>query len=66
MDEVDTFGITLPVPTWQKLLALAGKNDRAPSDYLRQLINREAMHLASGESRPDQTTSEGGFMPCAG
>lgn len=44
-DEFDTFGITLPVQTWQKLLKLANCSDRAPSDYIRQLINREAQQF---------------------
>lgn len=42
MDEVDTFGITLPVPIWRKLFELSGKADRTPSDYLRTLLQREA------------------------
>ncbi len=42
MDEFDTFGITLSVRDWRALLALAQRVDRAPSDYLRLLIRREA------------------------
>ena len=42
MNEIDTFGITLPVSIWSALFALSKHADRAPSDYLRLLISREA------------------------
>lgn len=46
--DLDTFGICLPVKTWQRLFALAIRADRTPSDYLRILIQREAE-----ETKPD-------------
>lgn len=56
--EFDTFGITLPVKTWKSLMALAGKFDRAPSDYLRTLIHREAVRELTFTSDA-QPTPEG-------
>ena len=35
---VETFGITLPVSTWQDLFTLSFRADRSPSDLLRVMI----------------------------
>lgn len=42
MSDIETFGITLPVGTWQELFRLSRLMDRSPSDYLRTLIQLEA------------------------
>ncbi len=42
VSEFDTFGITLLVCDWRTLLDLSQQADRAPSDYLRLLLRREA------------------------
>jgi hypothetical protein len=68
MSEIETFGVTLPVRTWQELFALSELTDRQPSDYLRILIQEQAAKLLTpgkptprpeGERSPALSVREG-------
>ena len=54
---VETFGITLPVSTWQDLFALAFRADRSPSDLLRVMIAERAKQefLIKSEPQTEKT-----------
>jgi len=57
MSEVETFGVTLPLSTWQDLIALSFHADRSPSDLLRVMIaeraKQEMQHKPDPEAQPE-------------
>jgi hypothetical protein len=63
--DIDTFGVTLPIRTWRILFALSGNADRAPSDYLRTIIEREGSLLKAGSTpAPATAAAEGTQSEC--
>jgi len=58
MSEIETFGVTLPVSTWQDLFALSFRADRSPSDLLRLMITERAKEelTRKPETQPAEET----------
>jgi hypothetical protein len=52
MSEIETFGVTLPVSTWQDLFYLSFRADRSPSDLLRMMIAERTKQEPSRNPEP--------------